>query len=69
MPSVSATAVQPPPQMQAAGETILAPGAWPSIVPPNRPFAGGDAGDVGAVLASMMPMLTKSAFAAAGRPA
>ena len=49
MPSVSAAAVQPPPQEQARAETILAPGAAPSIAPPNMSLAGGDAGDVRAV--------------------
>ena len=39
MPSVSATAVQPPPQVQAREETILAPGAAPSIVAAEQAVA------------------------------
>lgn len=39
MPSVSATLVQPPLQVQAREETIFAPGAAPFIFPPNRPLA------------------------------
>ncbi len=39
MPSVSATLVQPPVQVQAREETIFAPGAAPFIFPPNRPLA------------------------------
>ncbi|CAM5344539.1 hypothetical protein SHIRM173S_10254 [Streptomyces hirsutus] len=38
MPSVSATLVQPPDQVQAREETIFAPGAAPFIFPPNRPW-------------------------------
>ena len=51
MPSVSAAAVQPAPKPQARAETSLAPGAWPSILPPNMSLRGGDAGDVRTVLA------------------
>ncbi len=39
MPSVSAMLVQPPDQVQAREETILAPGAAPFILPPNRLLA------------------------------
>ena len=61
MPSVSAAAVQPPPQEQARAETILAPGAAPSIAPPNRSLAAVMPATWVPCAASMMPMLTKSA--------
>ena len=39
MPLVSASAVQPGPKEQARAETIFAPGAAPSICPPNMLLA------------------------------
>ena len=39
MPSVSATLVQPPLEVQARDETIFAPGAAPFISPPNSALA------------------------------
>lgn len=65
MPSVSATLVQPPLQVQARDETIFAPGAAPSIRPPNRPLAAARPATCVPCEPSMTPMLTKSAFAPA----
>lgn len=62
MPSVSATLVQPPDQVQAREETIFAPGAAPLIFPPNRPLAEVMPATCVPCSDSMTPMLTKSAF-------
>lgn len=62
MPSVSATLVQPPVQVQAREETIFAPGAAPFIFPPNRPFAEVMPATWVPCSDSMTPMLTKSRF-------
>ncbi len=62
MPSVSATLVQPPLQVQAREETICAPGAAPSIRPPNSPLAAVMPATCVPCSDSMRPMLTKSAF-------
>ncbi len=61
MPSVSATLVQPPVQVQARDDTIFAPGASPFILPPNRPFAAVMPATWVPCSDSMTPMLTKSA--------
>ena len=58
MPSVSAAAVHPPPQVQARDETILAPGAWPFIAPPNRLRPAAMPATWVACASSGMPMLT-----------
>ena len=62
MPSVSATEVQPPLQVQAREETSLAPGAAPFILPPNSELAAVMPATWVPWEPSMMPMLTKSAF-------
>ncbi|CAM5241334.1 hypothetical protein SALBM135S_00950 [Streptomyces alboniger] len=62
MPSVSATLVQPPVQVQAREETSLAPGPAPFILPPNRPLAAVMPATCVPCSDSMTPMLTKSAF-------
>ena len=67
MPSVRATAVQPPPHEQARLETILAPGAWPSMAPPNRLCPAAMPETCVPWAASTTPTLTKSAVP--GRPA
>ncbi|CAM5384328.1 hypothetical protein SGLAM104S_03307 [Streptomyces glaucescens] len=58
MPSVSATLVQPPDQVQAREETSLAPGAAPFISPPNRPLAAVMPATWVPCEPSMTPMLT-----------
>ncbi len=65
MPSVRATLVQPPVQVQAREETIFAPGAAPSIRPPKRPLAAVIPATCVPCSDSMTPMLTKSVFAPA----
>ncbi len=62
MPSVRATLVQPPVQVQAREETSFAPGAAPFIFPPNRPLAAVMPATCVPCSDSMTPMLTKSAF-------
>lgn len=62
MPSVSATAVQPPLQVQAREETISAPGAAPFILPPKRPLAAVMPATWVPCAPSTTPMLTKSSF-------
>ena len=61
MPSVSATDVQPPPQVQAREETIFAPGATPSMAPPNRSLPAAMPATCEPWASSTMPMFTKSA--------
>lgn len=58
MPSVSAMLVQPPDQVQAREETILAPGAAPFISPPNSPLAAVMPATCVPCEPSMTPMLT-----------
>ena len=60
MPSVSAAAVQPGPKAQARAATSFAPGAWPSIAPPNMSFAAVMPATCEPWAPDTMPMSTKS---------